>query len=255
MTVGNEINLALTLVTVLMAAGTLYLAVVTQKLARDTARGIEQADRHHQDNLRPFCVIDFDASDEQNPFGFDFDPANRQQSYVVATKRSPPRGGIWIRGSLRNKGGGPATDVVVYLNARVAEGEAGALRITRPVVVSGLVGTDDTLRIGVMITERDVMHVWTGEKWKPVQVFHAIAGQAYEVVFEYKDVFGKSFRTVYPRGIWTPPIPDVASKASRERMMTRPDRPTPLFLTGRQAVKTLADLPPTPMDLRSGDPP
>ncbi len=90
------------------------------------------------------------------------------------------------------------------------------------------------------------MAAWDGKKWNQTQVFHAVAGQTYEVIIEYKDVFNNLFHTAHLRGIWTDPIPNVGDQATRERMMTRPDRPTPVFLTGGQAVRTLADpsLPP-----------
>ncbi|WP_234729386.1 hypothetical protein [Acidocella facilis] len=71
-----------------------------------------------------------------------------------------------------------------------------------------------------------------------------IANDVYEVVVEYKDIFGSIFRTVHPRGIWTNPIPDVSTKENREAMMIRPNKPVPIFLEGRQAVRTPADLPP-----------
>ena len=232
---GEWINLSIAIATVVMAAGTFYLAIVTQKLAKGAADGIKQAERHHQENLRPFCVLDFAYANDLHPFGVDF---NSQAS----------RNSIPIFGKLQNKGDGPATDVFVYLNARRGEGEDDAVRLTRPVLASGLVAAGETAGIEVQITERDIVRAWNGEKWNPTQAFHAIAGQAYEAVLEYRDVFGNPFRTVHPRGIWTPPVPNVGDPAVRAQMMVRPDRPSPIFLTGTQAVRTLADVPaPPPM--------
>ena len=134
--------------------------------------------------------------------------------------------------------------MLVYLNGRLGEGECRAFRLTRPVVASGLVGAGETVPIDVAITNLDVMQTWDGAAWQPVQAFRAIAGDAYEVVLEYKDVLGNIFRNVYPKGIWTNPTPDVADPATREQMMTRQNRPMPVFLIGRQAVRTQTKAPP-----------
>ena len=72
LTIGEWVNLIGTVATVLMAGGTVYLAIVTQKLAKGAADGIKQADRHHQENLRPFCVLDFAHATETHPFCVDF---------------------------------------------------------------------------------------------------------------------------------------------------------------------------------------
>jgi len=232
---GEWINLSIAIATVVMAAGTFYLAIVTQKLAKGAADGIQQAERHHQENLRPFCVLDFAHANDLHPFGI-FDSQ--------ASRNSIP-----ICGKIQNKGDGLARDVFVYLNARHGEGEDGAVRLTRPVLASGLVAAGETAAIEVQITERDIVHAWNGDKWNPTQVFHAIAGQTYEVVLEYKDVFRNPFRTVHPRGNWTNPAPNVGDPAVRAQMMVRPDRPSPIFLAGTQAVRTLADVPAPPLTL------
>lgn len=90
------------------------------------------------------------------------------------------------------------------------------------------------------------MKTWDGSAWVPVQVFHAIAGDTYEVVLEYRDMFGNFFRTVHPRGLWTDTMEDatkINDKAKQHEMMARPNRPMPIFLTGRQAMRTAADFP------------
>jgi hypothetical protein len=89
---------------------------------------------------------------------------------------------ICVRDELHDKGNGPARDVFVYLNTRLGEGEAGAFRLTRPVVASSLIGAGETAAIDVQITERDIMQTWNGKRWTKTQVFLAIAEQAYEVV-------------------------------------------------------------------------
>jgi hypothetical protein len=252
MNAGDWINSVVALATVVMAGATYYLAKITRLLAKDTVDATKQADRHHQENRRPFCVITFPSASQQLPFGPDFDPESRRQRALAGvTDGQPSTPCILVHGQLQNKGAGP-----VYLNARLGEGEDGAVRLTRPVFVSGLVAADETAPIEVRITEHDIMPAWNGEKWNPSQHFHAIAGQAYEAVLEYKDVFGNPFRTVHPRGIWTPSVPNVGDSAVRAQMMVRPHRPSPIFLTGTQAVRTLADvpaLPPVPAPLDDDD--
>lgn len=246
MTIGDRINSIMAFATVLMAAGTFFLAFVTRKLAKETADGTKQAERHHQESLRPFCVIAFaDASNEQ-PFGSGFDSQSWRLGAGTATGPSAQTDKIWIRGNVQNKGKGLAKDIFIYFNMRRGKGEDGAYRLTRPVVVSGLIGAEETFAIDIAISERDIMRTWDGTGWKPTQVFSAIANDTYEVVLEYKDIFGSTYRSVHPRGIWTDPIPDVSNEGKRSEMMIRQDRPTPIFLTGRQAVRTLADLPSSP---------
>lgn len=247
MNTADWINSVVAIATVVMAAATYYLANATKNLASDTGEATKQADRHHQENLRPFCLIEFPDASREFPFGSDFDPdARRRKALMSDSQDITQSAAIYVRGELQNKGNGPAKDVLVYLNARLGEGDAGAFRLTRPVVVSGLVGAGERSTIDVQITEQDIMHFWKDGKWNATQVFHAIAGQTYEVVLEYKDVFGSSFRTVHPRGIWTNPVPNLADEATREQMMIRPNRPTPIFLTGTQSVRTLADAPSLP---------
>jgi hypothetical protein len=88
---GEWINLSIAIATMVMAAGTFYLAIVTQKLAKGAADGIKQAERHRQENLRPFCVLDFTHANDLHPFGVDFDSQ--------ASRNSIP-----ICGKLENKG-------------------------------------------------------------------------------------------------------------------------------------------------------
>ena len=254
MTPGDWINMVVALASVVMAVATYYLARVTRQLATDTTDATKQADRHHQEDSRPFCVIVFPDTSREFPFGSDFDPETRRRKALMAsaepTTHSPA---LYVRGELRNKGNGPAKDIFVYLNTRLGEGEENAFRLTRPVIASVLIGAGETAAIDVEIAEQDIMQTWNGEKWSPTQVLHAVAGQTYEVVLEYKDAFGNSFRTVHPRGIWTPPVPNIGDPLVREKMMIRPDRPTPIFLTGTQPVRTLADVPTLPFDIPAED--
>lgn len=250
MTPGDWINVVVALASVVMAGATYYLARVTRQLATDTTDATKQADRHHQEDSRPFCMIVFPDASREFPFGSDFDPETRQRKALMASAdqvtHSPA---LYVRGELQNKGSGPAKDIFVYLNTRLGGGEEGAFRLTRRVVASGLIGAGETTPIDVQIVEQHIMQTWDGEKWSPTQALHSVAEQTYEVVLEYKDAFGNSFRTIHSRGIWTPPVPNIGDASVRERMMTQPDRPTPIFLTGTQTVRTLADVPTLQFDI------
>jgi hypothetical protein len=227
-----------------MAGATVYLARYTHTLAKDTADGIKQADRHHRENLRPFCVIDFDYSTAQDPFGLDWSGNPRlTEASFLATAEPPPPGNISIRGMLHNKGKGPAKDVVVYFN--MGSGEEHALRLTCPVVVSGLVGAEEDATIEVSITERDIIPFWDGSKWQPAQTMHGVLSDTYEVVLEYRDIFDSFFRTVHRRGIPYDPAADVAAitdPKARAELLMRWNCPTPIFYIGQQAQRTIADV-------------
>jgi hypothetical protein len=150
MTAADWINIALTFFTALMAAATFCLARHTRNLAKDTAEGIKQADRHHQEDLRPFCVIDFKHRTDQDPFGLDWNSNLRlTEAQKSGAESPPPAGTIAIRGQLRNNGKGLAKGVVVYLNKRLGPGEE-RYRLTRPVVVSGLIGAEEAVKIDVL---------------------------------------------------------------------------------------------------------
>lgn len=243
MNISDCINSVVAIATVVMAGATYYLAKVTGRLAKDAAEATKQADRRHQENQRPFCVIAFRGASETSPFGLDFDPELRQLRARAGVMNGQPSTPILVRGDLENKGAGPAKAVFIYLNARVGEGEDGAVRLTQPVLVSGLVAVGETAAIEVQITENQIIGNWDGEKWVPTQTsFQTIVNQAYEVVLQYEDVFGNIFRTIHLKGIWTPPIPDITDPKVRTQMMIRPNRPSPIFLTGRQDMRTLADV-------------
>jgi len=106
MTTADWINVVLTFVTTLMAVGTFCLAWYTRNLAK-------QAERHHQEDLRPFCVINFKYPTNQDPFGIDWSSnSGLAEAKMRGEESPPPAGTIAIRGELRNKGKGLAKDVV-----------------------------------------------------------------------------------------------------------------------------------------------
>ena len=242
MTIDNWITTGIAAGNLLMAGATACLAYYTWRLARSTAAAVQQASRHHQENLRPFCVIEFLDPDDQHPFGKEFEPRPPFGADVYA----PPKSCISVTGKIRNKGKGLAKDVVVYLNARRGEGESAVYRLTRPVALSGAVGAEETIPIDAPIADRDVIRVWNGTGWNLAQPFDAVASDTYEIVLQYTDIFGSFFRTVHPRGVWHNPAAELAGvgdKAVRDEMMSRPTKAMPIFLGGKQSVRTLADFP------------
>jgi hypothetical protein len=244
MTVGDSINIVLAGATVLMATGTFYLAIVTRRLSLDTAEGIKQANRHHQEDSRPFCVLAFTGATDLHPFGAQFDPQDRQQTALMSRMDNTlPHNALVVRGDLHNKGKGPAQRVLLYFNTRRGDSDGDAYRLTRSVVVSWLIAGGESESIDIHVTEQDIIRTRVGTELRPTQVFHALAGETYEVVLEYEDAFGNAFRTVHSRALWSNNLINVSDQSAQIELMVRQNRPTPRFLVGREVVRTLADLP------------
>jgi len=94
MTLGEKIDAVVATATLLMMVATFALAWVTKRLATETSASTKQTERHHQDNLRPFCVITFADATREHPFGIGFDPEERRRggwkrARVQAHKRRP----------------------------------------------------------------------------------------------------------------------------------------------------------------------
>lgn len=244
------INSGVAICTLLVAVATGFLARWTQKLAAVTTTSLEQTDRHHREDLRPFCVIHFaNATYPQFPFGQSFAPREGGGIEHFGEPARPAKPWISVSGELSNKGNGIAKSVTVYLNARRGEGDAGAFWLTRRVAACGLIGARDSIPIDIQITEHDVIPIWDGKSWKPTLAFWAIPNETYEVVLEYEDAFGDIFRTIHSRGIWINPIPNFSlmqDTAKQAKIMVRESAPMPIFRTGRQEVRTLADLSSVP---------
>jgi len=230
-TVGDWISLVVAIATVVMAGATYYLAWVTRRLAKETADAAQQAEQHHRENRRPFCVITFQGVDLHHPFGNAFRPS---ANFGLS---------IRIKGELQNKGGGPATDVYVYLSQRRGGSDDCPYRLTQSVLVSGLVGPGDSVKIEIPIEESNISQGWDPKSQRSITigVLNFIADDTDEVVLEYKDVFGKFYHTIHPRGIQ--PRGQPGSEDREAQAAVRPDKPAPIFRTGRQPVRTLADAP------------
>jgi hypothetical protein len=240
---------------VAVAVVTGVLAWATYRMAKDTHEAVvaakgeaNQADRHHRENLRPFCVLEFESSDtRQYPFGDDFAP--RPPPPDGMTLHSMGKKNISIEGRLTNKGLGPAKDIVVYLNwGGSIEGQAYWL--THPVVACGIIAAGESINVNVDISEHNVASVVKDGQRVPTQLLDFIAQDASEVVLRYRDIFENTFRTVHARGFPQNILADVAAasgdKEQEAKQSTRQDRPTPVFLTEEQPWQTLADIPAPP---------
>ena len=237
-------DLAVAICTGLLAAATFLLAWFTKRTASEAREGLEQADRHHRENLRPFCVIEFIDVDNQNPFGRSF-----YRQFGLDYKSGPADREVRIKGRLVNKGLGPAKDVVVYLNWGSSIG-GQAYWLTHPVVVCGLIAANEALEIDVPIPEHRVATTIAGGQRVPTQVLEWAARDTYEVVLRYRDIFENSFRTIHARGFPQNLPVEVAiagGDAEKEKTLAaRQDRPTPVFLKGEQPWRTVADMPQAP---------
>lgn len=239
-------DLAVAVCTGLLAVATFLLAWFTQRTAGEAREGLEQADRHHRENLRPFCIVEFTGVDNQHPFGQNF---YRQLGFDY--KSGPADREVRIKGQLVNKGLGPAKDVVVYLNLGSSVG-GQAYWLTHPVVVCGLIAANEAIEIDVSIPEHQVATTIAGGQRVPTQVLEWAAKDTYEVVLRYKDIFENSFRTVHARGFpQNPPVEAAIASGDTEKEKTlaiRQDRPTPVFLKGEQPWRTVAEMPQPPQD-------
>lgn len=232
MTPGDWINVVLTLVTTLMAIATGLMAWWTHKLAKETKDSLAQSDRHHEEDQRPFCIAAYLPSSDGRAFG-----------HLIVPNFGVPA--VIISGEIHNKGNGIAVTVLAYLNARKGPGDSGVFRLTRPIVVSSIIGSRETVEMRMQITPSDIISKWNGKEWQPIQTsVQAIMQDAYELILEYRDASGNIFRTVHQKGLWQDTMMIVASIGDPEKlaeMMIQPDRPTPIFLKGKQSPRTLAD--------------
>ena len=229
---------------IVVALGTASLAVATWRLSDKTARSVEQQERsleqqerHHRDMIRPYCTMAFDGADRETPFGVNFLGGTNGQS-----RESPDRGPyLRIKGTITNKGFGPAKHVVVYLNMRRG---TEVTRLTRPRVVIDLLAANTAdASVDIRLMDDDVMKTFrTADneqqpRWHETTDISAVANDAYEVVLEYKNVFDDSYRTVYAKGIqqdMTKDILNIHDKGYQDEVAIRIHEPLPLFLVGQQ---------------------
>lgn len=230
------------------AIGTGLLAIATFVLAQKTAAGNEQSDRQHKENLRPYCLIQFDRALNQVPFGPDFQPRKGrlagpvgQEFWLETTKDF-----ISINARLFNKGLGPAKTISLYLNKRIGSGEDDVIRLTTPKLVAPILAPNESLPISILIGyEADIMLKKRVEgnpnlpEEEKLEALIDTARQTAEVVIEYQDVFDGYYRTVHPNGVWMDFAGDIATHqdtpAGAQEILERPDRRPPVFLSGRQS--------------------
>lgn len=244
----DKIDLTVAIGTGLLGIATFLLAAFTWRMAAEAKKVREQEAEHHQENLRPFCLIEFWQADSQNPFGSNFatHPASRDGAESRGEKSE-----ISLIGKLHNKGLGPAKDVVAYLNLDSSLDGQGSW-LTHPVVVCGVIGAGETIDINISITKYNIVIKMAGGEWAPLQVMEWVSRDTYEVVLRYRDTFDNWFRTVHPKGFIQNVAADLAIAGGNKELeslhATRPNKPTPVFLKDQQPWRTLADMP-----QRSGD--
>lgn len=247
MSLDNWLSLAVAVGTGLLALATFGLTWFTRKTAQEAKDGLKQADKHHQENLRPFCMIEFWDVNDQNPFGSDFTIRTAIPGQLYRDGDNKPY--ISIRGHIVNKGLGPAKDIVVYLNSGSSVG-GQAYWLTHPVVVCGLLAAGESTEIDVPIQQHHVATTVAEGRRMPTQGLEWVARDAYEVILRYRDIFENPFRTVHARGFPQNLAVEVAiagGDVKREAVLaTRQDKPTPVFLEGEQPWQTLADMPHPP---------
>ncbi len=229
---------------IVVALGTASLAVATWRLSNKTARsveqqerGLEQQERHHRDKIRPYCTMAFDGADRCTPFGVNFLEGTGAQP-----SESPDRGPyLRIKGTITNKGFGPAKHVVVYLNMRRG---TDVTRLTKPRVVIDLLAANTAdASVDIRLTDDDVIKAFytaaneQQPRWHKTTDIGFVANDAYEVVLEYKNVFDETYRTVHAKGLQQNMMKDIANihdKAYQDEMAIRAQEPLPSFLVGQQ---------------------
>lgn len=161
-------------------------------MARKAAASIAQQERQYHDRMRPYCIITFANAGERNSFGEQFfDPIHRDE--------------IRIQGEIDNKGGGPARDVSLYLNARRGVSETDAYRLTRMKYVSGLIGAGESTQVDILLTETDIVSSTDGFAEHKIATVAQVKDDCYEVVLQYRSVLDGAdnvFRTIHPKGIY-----------------------------------------------------
>jgi hypothetical protein len=238
MNVTDWSEVAVAVGTGLLAMATFILSVFTGWMAYEARKERGQSERHHQENLRPFCVIDIEGASETAPFG----GLGYNQGWNT---RTGARAEI-IKGTMRNNGLGPAKDVMIYLNSG-SSFDGPAYWLTHPIIVTGIVSAGDSQGFSITLDETDVATAIRGSvRQRTLDVQQAVRDVT-EVVLQYSDVFGNVFRTVHPRG-YPQNLPfEVAiaggDAAKNAIMSTRPKRPTPVFMSGKQPWLTLDDAP------------
>jgi hypothetical protein len=251
------IDLASAIGSVIVAVGTGALAWATFRLAKftkatvaDAEKALKQADEHHQENLRPFCAIEFSWSDRAKPFGAEFPPFPSGVGPGQIPITGKPH--ISIKGRLYNKGLGPAKNVVVYLNSGNSVDDNGksvngrAFWLTHPVVVCSIISAGESIELDITISEQNIATVVKDGGRIPTQLLEFVANDAYEVVLRYQDIFDKPFRAVHAKGFpQNLPVETAVAggdTALEAQQSSRQNVPTPVFLKGEQPWSTLADM-------------
>ncbi|MDD2878726.1 MAG: hypothetical protein PHZ23_16030 [Acidiphilium sp.] len=230
-------------ITLVLASATVFLAFVTWRLARSTTATIAQAERHHIEDRRPFCFIEFTGAYRQSPFG----------SFVLEGASFKGGAHINFSGEIVNYGNGPAKDVAVYLRDRRGIQETDAWRMTIPVPVCSMIAAAGKLSFNIQISEDDIPKQRLGDRSVPVMGIEMIFNDAYEVVLEYRNVFDNVFSTVHAKGRYRDPhasMNDSAQQTEERIALSIPRLPMPVFEKGRKSCRYFNDFVPDPAALQ-----
>ena len=166
----------------LTGPGTLALAIVTFVVILQNRRARKDADQHHQDSLRPICILTpHDGVDPQH-----------WRDTLLAISADAPRPGFGIvelRCALRNIGPGPALNIGIMFRIHDLAGyttqpwELGPLRAGE-----NRGSKDDPLRIPVQFLA-------------PLdsQDFPQLPGRSWELILVFEDVFGNHFHAMHAK--------------------------------------------------------
>ena len=166
----------------LTGPGTLALAVVTFVIILQNRRARKDADQHHQDSLRPICILT--PHDGVDP--------RHWRDTLLAISVDAPRPGFGIvelKCALRNIGPGPALNVGIMFRIHDLAGyttqpwELGPLRAGE-----SRGSKDDPLRIPVQFLA-------------PLESpdFPQLLGRSWELILVFEDVFGNHFHAMHAK--------------------------------------------------------
>ena len=210
--------------TAVMALLTWRSIAVSQKQHRDARK---QSERHHQDAYRPILVLAGRSG---------VDPLDRTELLRLDHTRSTGCTRVFaLDGIVRNVGVGPALNPCMTVRVRKIEGYGASCTLT-PLAVGGQIGDPD-YAIQFSFYLQDGFN-------EPDAQF--AAGEMWELLLEYEDVFGNRFHTIHsknPQQPWTVAARGRRRSESIPQWSTRSCRPcraaVQVVMTGR-SVQGLA---------------
>ena len=166
----------------LTGGGTLALAVATFVVVFQTRRERKNNDRHHQDSLRPICIL--------TPHD-GIDPQHWRDTLLTVSTDAPRLGFgiVELTCALRNIGPGPALNVGIMFRVHDLGGHTTQSWELGPLQAGESRGSEDApLRIPVQFLAP-----------LEYQDFAQLPGRSWEIILVYEDVFGNSFYAMHAK--------------------------------------------------------